>query len=577
MSASPPPSECAAASSSSAHASPASSSAPPGPTGLGTILLEAIEGQGVTTVMYSFFNLTDGLTLSLTCQALQEKKQHYLSAVRAVTLDYRREPYEGVPDILTPACFFHHAQPSGIFSHLLTLKIFLFSSEKFPTWFHSLLTASLLRDFPFFFPHLATLDLSGCKLDQECAVALGAGIKAAGGWPSLQNLDLSKSAVDAKAFPAMAEAMRPDSPASHNDEEEGNENITSNLLPNLRYINLQRNMLNTEVLMALHVILPPTLTGLHLSNTNFDDDTLDALAGLLKAGAWPNLEDLDLSDNSIGTSGLTHLVDTMEKRHLSCLRTLDLTGNPLTDVNEFTLALAHGACPLLETLALNGIEHLYNAGLLLYLADALRQPGFPHLHRLDLGDAFITDDALLALGNALHVGHVGASLRYLSLGGGSVGEEAFASFLEMIFTPPTSGLTPACCGEMLELRLCALPVSDAQMVRVAAAIKGSGGLRILEECVMPNAKFGDAGLACLSEALAAQCPRLKMLDVAGARVGNKGVLALVGRLVGGRGEAFLPALRTLRVRGSRVVQPEELRHTVARMTQGRPRGLKLVV
>ncbi len=131
------------------------------------------------------------------------------------------------------------------------------------------------------------------------------------------------------------------------------------------------------------------------------------------------------------------------------------------------------------------------------------------------------DGGLQALGEALHAGPVGASLRTLKLTEGEkrrVGEEAVASFLETLFRPPSPVDAPACCGALTLLDLGSMPLSAAGVVRMATAIstcEGSGVLHRLEKLSMVGTAMGDMELTLLSAALAKQCPGLQELNLRG--------------------------------------------------------------
>ena len=249
----------------------------------------------------------------------------------------------------------------------------------------------------------------------------------------------------------------------------------------------------------------------------------------------------------------------------------------------FAAALGDGACPVLEDLH---IGTLAERGVLL-LAGALKSKAGPPLKDLDLSDQRVTEAGLLALGEALQTGAVGASFEsmLLCVGGTDMGEDACVSFFEKLFTPPSSIAEPACCGAVKELTLYGARLSDAGMSRVAAALRrceGTGALGRLTSlefrCTQPL--FGDEGLASLSEAVAKQCPGLRWLSLRETDVTNDGLRRLVLRLSveggdGGDAYAFLPALRRVEVYDSRATPTEQLTRLVAKMNEQRPGGFQL--
>ena len=488
-----------------------------------------------------------------------------------------------------------------------------YSGPGSPAWASSLLTPSLLQGFPSFFPTLSTLDLKNCRMGLRGATALARGIKAKGGWPTLKHIHLSGNLFCAQSFRKLAEAMCCDLPALQAEAEEEEEVatassthpflLTSRLLPCLESLNLENNPLGPDALADTYAILPPTLLDLTLRDNDLGDRGVTTLCALLEAGACPLLERLYLSHNDFGPGGLAALGKAMKSGHLSHLKHLELSFNSLlgrrdhvwlmeedddeeagegndTGMRAFVGALADGSCPCLEALWLDETE-LGEKGLLL-LARAFKATQCPPLRTLNLTNAGLTDGGLLALGEALHAGPVGASLRDLTLTDSSrkmVGTEATVVFLEKLFSPPsspsssTSSPPPACCGELVDLWLDDLPLTDAGVGRVAAAIEGcqgTGVLRCLQTLELRGASLGDKGLACLTAALATQCPRLYRLCLTSTHVSNDGVRALGLRLLEGEEEGFLPALRDVSLFNTRVVRSEKLRRLVAKVARRRP-------
>lgn len=87
------------------------------------------------------------------------------------------------------------------------------------------------------------------------------------------------------------------------------------------------------------------------------------IAGIVSNTSW-KLEDLTLRDNNITAAKLEFLLQ--QAPWLSCLKKLDLSGNPLGAAGGAVLASFSAAMPLLSALNLN-ICRLYDMGTFRYL------------------------------------------------------------------------------------------------------------------------------------------------------------------------------------------------------------------
>ena len=144
------------------------------------------------------------------------------------------------------------------------------------------------------------------------------------------------------------------------------------------------------------------------------------VAQALRDGAFPHLEELDLSKCPITVDEMTALTQALEDRPVAysqSLRRLLLGECSLNNAHIRVLAHAfgRGACPHLEELDLF-LTTSYDAGPgVVHLANAMGSGALPHLKKLDLTHSDLSRDDITALTEALCHNNACPRLEWLSL------------------------------------------------------------------------------------------------------------------------------------------------------------------
>lgn len=165
----------------------------------------------------------------------------------------------------------------------------------------------------------------------------------------------------------------------------------------------------------------PALKVLGLSGPGVGPEGGAMLAQALRDGAaFPQLEDLDLSGGDIGDLGLMELAWTVDedsyrsgKLHRVNLSSEEITPEGMLELSE---AMAAGAYANLESLDLSDNYELGDEGVM-YLSQSLEAGGLPHLKELSLERVGVSDAGVEVLSNALVASHACLHLERLSLKG----------------------------------------------------------------------------------------------------------------------------------------------------------------
>lgn len=175
-------------------------------------------------------------------------------------------------------------------------------------------------------------------------------------------------------------------PDSDNPEADAEE-ITTNEIPHIFYLDISKNQFNEQVaaVFANSLMSYPYLGYLDLSDNNIGNDGAVALANALASNQ--TLVELHISSNNITSIGGVAIADALKNNQT--LTTLDISKNKLGDETAFAIAEAMSVNTSLTTLMIKSSKLSNEGGIRLAQASSM----CPTLTSIDMSDNFFTEDA----------------------------------------------------------------------------------------------------------------------------------------------------------------------------------------
>ncbi|KAL2089099.1 hypothetical protein ACEWY4_015998 [Coilia grayii] len=283
----------------------------------------------------------------------------------------------------------------------------------------------------------------------------------------------------------------------------------------LRQLHLSgNNLLDSGVTLLSAALRNPLcqLETLELRWCELTEQSCSSLASALSSGS--SLRQLDLSNNNLLDSGVTHLSAAL--RNPRCqLETLELRWCELTEQSCSSLASALSSGSSLRQLDLSN-NNLLDSGVTL-LSAALRNP-LCQLETLQLCNCKLTEQSCSSLASALSSG---SSLRQLHL--------SVNNLLDSGVTLLSAALgNPLCQLETLQLCWCKL--TEQSCSSLASALSSGSSLRQLH---LSNNNLLDSGVTLLSAALRNPLCQLETLQLWNCKLTEQSCSSLASALSSG--------------------------------------------